>query len=174
MARRPAGDFAHRDGAHLGPRGTLRAGEPAAGRHPRAHGRRAPGERPYAIAQRITHPDDIVAEQKLFSEIAVGARASYTIDKRIQRPDGTTRWAQVTLGGIHDDPIDSAISARPLRFTVIQMIDITEQRTLAETLARREDELRHAQKIDGIGRLAAGIAHDFNNLLTVIMGTPRC
>ena len=125
---------------------------------------------PYAIAQRITHPDDLVAEQKLFGELAVGARSFYRIDKRIQRADGTTRWAQATLAGIHEGPIDPTVSARPLLFTVVQMVDITDQRAMVEALQRREVELRHAQKVDGIGRLAAGIAHDFNNLLTVIMG----
>ena len=41
--------------------------------------------------------------------------------------------------------------------------DLTYQRAL-------EAEIRRAQKLDGIGRLAAGIAHDFNNLLMIVMG----
>ena len=70
----------------------------------------------------------------------------------VLRSDGERRWIDVS----------ATANFIPGRHLAI-VRDITEQHEL-------ETQLRQAQKMEAIGRLAGGIAHDFNNLLNVISG----
>ena len=99
----------------------------------------------------------MIAEQVLVSG------HSQVYEKEYRRKDGTLFPVELRTFLLRDD------TGQPVGMWAI-VRDITERSRAEEEKAKLESQLRQAQKMESVGRLAGGVAHDFNNMLSVILG----
>ncbi|CAN5696334.1 hypothetical protein BH24ACT26_BH24ACT26_18650 [soil metagenome] len=102
----------------------------------------------------LTHPEDTDKSGTLFAELLQGLRDRYEIEKRYIRKDGAVLWAHLTVSAMRDE-------GGKVRFIIGMVANMSERKSL-------EDQLRHAQKMEAVGKLAGGVAHEFNNLLSIM------
>jgi two-component system, cell cycle sensor histidine kinase and response regulator CckA len=111
----------------------------------------------------ILVPPARVAETGQISRQVHAGHAVRDLETVRRRKDGTELVVSLSVAPLRDS------DGRLTGASAIAR-DVTELSKVEDERRQLEDQLRQAQKMEAVGRLAGGVAHDFNNYLTAILG----
>jgi PAS domain S-box-containing protein len=118
----------------------------------------------YIAPDSLAHLRAVLAEElAVEGQPEADPSRSRTLEVEMVHKDGSSVWVEMTASFLRDR------EQRPVGILGISR-NITERKRMEREKVRLEEELRHSQKMEAVGRLAGGIAHDFNNILTAISG----